>query len=263
MNPGEKFENDCYEYLTRTYKGTIFRSEGGMDSTKSDIAVMKNGFTRFYIEVKNADAQSGQFVLLPDEESETFVFSPRNRSEPNEMTEIIIQYMNNDFHRFSNAGTSGESLDIDPSVYSDWITQHYIDRGVKYVISRKDGFVILPIRNFSSYFKITAYYRTKKSGSGYPAKKDLADVTKEIISIYPSATFEIYDSELFVALDEPLRCDRFELGKYTYYFSRTDGGTYKIKRLSNTHNMNVIFSIKLKKGQDLQDLSEFEADLEN
>lgn len=103
MRPGEKFENACFDYLTKTYKSTAFRLDGGMDSTKSDIAVMKNSCVKFYIEAKDTAAQSGQFVLLSDEPTETFQFSSRNHSEPDEMTEIMIQYMNNDFHRFNNA----------------------------------------------------------------------------------------------------------------------------------------------------------------
>lgn len=264
MRPGEKFENDCYEYLKQKYNCTTFHLEGGMDSTKSDISVIKNGCIDFYIEAKDTAAQSGQFVLLPDEETETFIFSSKNRSGTNEMTDVIIQYMNNDFHRFYNAGTAGEALDIDSSVFSDWIIQHYIDRSVKYVISYKNDFVILPIRKFASYFEVVAKYRIKKSGSGYPAKKDLGDVKIEIERFYPSASFEIDDSKLIVTLNEPLCQDKIKLGKYTYYFSKTDVvNVYKIKRLSNTHNMNVIFSIKLKRNQDIQDLSEFEADLEN
>lgn len=83
------------------------------------------------------------------------------------------------------------------------------------------------------------------------------------MSVYPSAALKIEDSKIFAALDEPLFQKKFDIGKYTYYFSPADNNTYVIKRLSNTRNMNVIFSIKLKRTQDAQDLSEFEADLED
>lgn len=55
MKPGEKFEINCYEYLKKFYKNknTNFYHEGGMDSTKSDIAVVKNGSIEFYIEAKD------------------------------------------------------------------------------------------------------------------------------------------------------------------------------------------------------------------
>ena len=46
-------------------------------------------------------------------------------------------------------------------------------------------------------------------------------------------------------------------------YKRQDLGndTYEIRKLSNTRNMTVIFSIKLKKSQDINDLAEFEIDL--
>lgn len=263
LKPGEKFEIGCYEYLKRSYNlgDTTFHREGGMDSTKSDIAVIKNGQVDFFIEAKDTTAQSGQFVLLPDAESETFIFSPRNHSEPNEMTEIIIEYMNSDFDTFNNAGTAGEALDIDSSVFSKWIIEHYKEKNVKYVISYKNNYVVLPIRRFATYFDVHAKYRIKKSGSGKPAKKDIPAVTQTIKSIYPTATFSAEGKKLFASVSGPIAHDRFVLGKYTYYFSQQSSNLYEITRLSNTYNMNVIFSIQLKKSQDPSDLAEFEEDL--
>lgn len=263
MKPGEEFEIRCYEYLKRLYTTdtTSFHLEGGMNSTKSDIAVIKNGYIDFYIEVKDTLAQSGQFVLLPDEESRTFVFSPRNHSEPNEMTEIIIKYMNSDFDRFNNAGTAGESLNIDSTVFSNWIIQHYAEKNVKYVISYKNDYVILPIRKFAKYFTIFAKYRIKKSGSGEPAKKDISTVKAMIQSFYPMVSFSSQGKKLFANIDSKITQDRFIIGKYNYYFSKHDNNIYEIRRLSNTYNMNVIFSIQLKQSQDQSDLDEFKADL--
>lgn len=263
MNPGEAFEIRCFEYLKNTYatKETRFDRKGGMDSTTSDIAVIKNNKVDYYIEAKDSSAQSGQFVLLPDETSRTFIFSPRNHSEPNDMTDIIIEYMNQDFDRFNNAGTSGESLDIDTEVFAKWIVEHYKNRNVKYFMSYAREYIIFPIRKFTSYFDIVANYRIKKSGSGDPAKKDYYIVNSAITEIYPTAKFYEDGKKLFVELQSPLQNDRFQLGKYTYYFSKQEENIYRIKRLSNTYNMNVIFSIELKKGQASDDLEEFESDL--
>lgn len=263
MRPGEEFEIRCYEYLRHLYNvGNItFHREGGMDSTKSDIAVVKDGQTNFYIEAKDTSAQSGQFVLLPDQESKTFVFSPRNHSEPNKMTEIMVEYMNSDFDRFNNAGTAGEALDIDSSIFSEWIIKYYREKNVKYVISYKNNYVVLPIRRFAAYFDILANYRIKKSGSGEPAKKDIPAVKQAIELLYPTVSFITQGKKLFASLSESISQDRFIIGKYTYYFSGQASGEYEIRRLSNTYNMNVIFSIQLKKLQDPSDLAEFEADL--
>ncbi len=263
MRPGEKFEIQCYEYLKEFYstETTGFYHEGGMDSTKSDIAVIKNGKIEFYIEAKDSSAQSGQFVLLPDEDTETFVFSPRNKSKPNEMTCIIIHFMNSNFHRFNSAGTAGQSLDIDMNVFGDWIIEHYKDKNVKYVISYDGNYVILPIRKFKKYFDIVAKYRIKKSGSGEPAQKYIPSIQQSISGYYNTARFTKENKKLFVEITEPLTIDRFVLGKYTYYLSHQSLNEYEVRRLSNTYNMNVIFSIKLMKSQNEGDLEEFEADL--
>lgn len=264
MRPGEEFEIRCFEYLRNLYHqdGTDFHLEGGMNSTKSDIAVIKDGDIDFYIEAKDTAAQSGQFVLHPNEATKNFIFSSRNKSKPNEMTDIMISYMNNDFNRFNNAGTAGESLDISSSVFSNWIMQHYKNKNVKYVISYNQNYVVLPIRRFATYFDIIAKYRIKKSGSGEPAKRDFQLVKDKILTLYPTAIFTTSGKKFFVEIsDDLIQQTKFELGKYTYYFSRKNDGLYEIKRLSNTYNMNVIFSINLKKPQDPSDLSEFESDL--
>lgn len=263
MRPGEAFETRCYEYLKHFYRerSSKFYHEGGMDSTQSDIAVIKDGKIDFFIEAKDSLAQSGQFVLIPDEATETFIFSPRNHSKPNEMTNIIIEYMNRSFYKFYRAGTAGEALDMDTSVFSQWIIEHYKERNVKYVISYDGDYVIFPIRKFASYFDISAAYRIKKSGSGEPAKKDIGMVKQEIKNIYPSAVFTNEDKKLFAKITTPLTIDRFVLGKYTYYFSGQAPNVFEVRKLSNTYNMNVIFSIELIKTQDADDLDEFESEI--
>lgn len=263
MKPGEAFEIKCYEYLKNTYSSNSikFHREGGMDSTKSDISVYKNGNLQFYIEAKDASAQSGQFVLLPDESTQTFIFSPKNKSSENEMTDFMIQFMNSDFERFNNAGTSGEKLNIGNKIFSDWIINHYKSKNVKYVISKGRNFVILPLEKFNEYFNIKASFRIKKSGSGEPAKRDIPAVKKLFSENYPSAKYQEKGKKLFISTTEPISIDRFIMGKYTYYLSRQDDGIFEIRRLSNTYNMNVIFSISLQSEQDSHDLKIFEADI--
>ena len=265
MNPGEAFEIECYKYLKEYYDGfsCYFERQGGMDSTISDIAVKKNDTILFYIEAKNSSAQSGQFVLLPDNDEKKFIFSPRNHSKPNDMTNIMIEYMNRDFELFNTAGTSGKKLDIDSEIFAEWIIGHYNERNVKYFISYNNGYVILPINKFSTYFDITAKYRIKKSGSKDPAIKDLPIIKSRIKELYPAATISrIEGDKMYIHMSSPFARDRFQLGEYTYFFSpQEDAGYYRIKRLSNTYHMNVIFSIHLKKRQDPIDLVQFESEI--
>lgn len=264
MIPGEAFEIECCNYLNKVYSSTslYFDREGGMDSTKSDITVNKNDTLLFYMEAKEATAQSGQFVLIPDESSKSFIFSSKNHSEQNEMTDLIISYMNSDFDRFNNAGTAGEKLFINSTIFSNWIIKHYQDKNVKYVISKGKDYVIFPIEEFGSYFNIEANFRIKKSGSGEPAKCNHPDVKKIINQSYPSAQFTTKDKKIFAHIDTPINTTRFIMGKYTYYLSAKTSNLFEIRRLSNTYNMNVIFSIQLKQEQNINDLKKFETDIQ-
>lgn len=263
MYPGEEFEIRCYEYLKRMYstQNVDFKREGGMDSTISDIAVIKDGRTAYYIEAKDSKAQSGQFVLIPNSEKEKFVFSTKNKSEENEMTDIIIDYMNNDFSRFNTAGTSGEKIDIDSSIFSDWIIRHYKEKGVKYIISKKKEFVICPIDRFSAYFDIIAKFRIKKSGSTSPSPKDYQMIKDAIMPYYSDASFITNDGKFFATIEKSITKDHFVLGKYTYLLAKRNPDFYEIRRLSNTYNMNVIFSICIKSEQEPNDLLKFTSDL--
>lgn len=146
-------------------------------------------------------------------------------------------------------------------VFADWIIEHYKDKNVKYVISCDRDYVIFPIRKFKQYFNIIANYRIKKSGSGEPAKKDIPAVKQMIKAYYDTARFSQEEKKLFVDISERINKDRFILGDYTYYLSEQNSGDYEVRRLSNTYNMNVIFSIELIKTQDENDLEEFESDL--
>lgn len=260
MKPGEKFELMCYEYLKKTYKNEKidFYHGESMDSTKPDIAVIKNGKIIFFIEVKDKKAQSGQFVVKADKLTKKFDFSAKNKSNPNEMTDVIIDYMNSNFEYFSNAGTAGQHLDINMDIFENWIIKYYENKNVKYVISFDGEYVIFPIRKFGKYFDITASYRVKKSGSRKPAKKDI-DIIKQYIKCQYSNTNFIQDKDkIYVEIDTPLITDRFRLDGFTYYLSKQSSNKYEVRKLSNTYNMNVIFSIKLIKSQSLIDLKEFE-----
>ena len=73
--------------------------------------------------------------------------------------------------------------------------------------------------------------------------------------------FFLKEKKLFVDISEKIQKDKFVLGDYTYYLSRQNSEIYEVRKLSNTYNMNVIFSIELIKTQDENDLKEFKSDL--
>lgn len=253
----EIHEKECYQYLRNTFgQDAEFIHHGGSDSTISDIQVRTKNGQSFWIECKSPQAQSGQFVAIPKDGR--FYFSERNKSLPNEISEFIINIMNRDFYKYSNAGTAGIGLDINSDIFAYWIKNMYKNKGVKYFIthSTTGKYVILPLDDISRYYSIGATFRAKKSGSSNVAKSSQEMVAQRIVeSLNVSASQIEYGVKMRV--DSPLIADKqkIEINGYVYMFSKTPDGCFVIRRLSNTNNLNVIFSVSLKNESGLSENS--------
>ena len=104
-----------------------FTHKGGADSAVPDILVeTRQGFC-FYIEAKHSPAQCGQFVLLPDIMTQTFQYSKQNTDSINSLAQMIIEYMNQKFDDYRNAGTAGKEIVMPGSqeIFAAWIVEHY------------------------------------------------------------------------------------------------------------------------------------------
>ncbi|MBE6327289.1 MAG: hypothetical protein E7077_09590 [Bacteroidales bacterium] len=251
----EIHEKECYQYLKNVFgQDAEFIHHGGSDSTISDIQVRTKNGQSFWIECKSPQAQSGQFVAIPKDGR--FYFSERNKSVPNEISEFIINIMNRDFYKYSNAGTAGIGLDINSDIFAYWIKNMYKKKGVKYFIthSTTGKYVILPLDDISRYYSIGATFRAKKSGSSNVAKSSQEMVAQRIVeSLNVSASQIEYGVKMRV--DSPLIADKqkIEINGYVYMFSKTPDGCFVIRRLSNTNNLNVIFSVSLKNESGLSE----------
>lgn len=253
-----QFEDDCFDYLNRKY-GTKCRLTpmGKADSTRPDI-LLETLSSSFFIEVKEPNSQSGQFVLLPNMDEQKFIFSPKNKTRPNIFTSRIIDHMNERFNQFYLAGTAGKPLNIDPTIFYDWITGYYSSKGVKYFITKSLDYILLPVSKFKDYFDVSAKYRMKRSGSSAPSAKYHSQLIEELQENYGITRYVIEGRRVLVSGGDHLNKVRFVLGKYQYYLSERETGIFEVRQLSNTCNMNVIFSISLKAEQDLGDLATFE-----
>ncbi|MBQ9665563.1 MAG: DNA (cytosine-5-)-methyltransferase [Bacteroidaceae bacterium] len=261
------FEEDCCAYLTKKYGDSpcSFEAHGGADSTSSDICVKKGGVMKFNIEVKMSGAQCGQFVLFPNMAKQRFDFSPRNKSPLSDSAKAIIAYMDEHFDLYSPLTRSGENLDIPRELMFDWVKQYYSEcKGTRYFMTRYDDFVISDIDRIEHYFDISATYRIKQSGSAHPTAKNL----KEIQSIADSWGLENKDLTLdngncYISIKNTEDIIKLHGSSYAYQFKREKGNLYEVKRLSNTANANVIFSVHAKNPQQPEDLKKFEEDLLN
>lgn len=251
MSVWEKFETECVEYLNRTFGAyASFEGKGGSDSTVSDIKVSQlatNPGKQFYIEAKHCPAQCGQFVLLPNLRTRTFEYSRLNATKINPYSMAIIEYMNGFFEEYKEAGTAGKDINIEngPAIFASWIIQAYKDKGAKLIITNNK--VILPVESFSRYFNVTATYRIKRSGSSSVGRGRMKVVSDYLKKNYPITSILSDKDKLFVTSDRYLHNRRFIIDGTEYMISMRDN-RYEIRRLSNTFNANVIFSIDLKSG---------------
>lgn len=246
MSKWKEFEIDCTNYLSKTYgQYAQFTHQGGEDSTTPDIFV-ETSTGAFYIDVKHSPAQCGQFVLIPNITTRKFEYSKQNVNRINSYASMIIKHMNKSFDEFREAGTTGKDIIMEngDQIFSDWIIDIYKEKGTKFFIT--NNYTILPIERVKDYFHITATYRIKRSGSSSVGKSHL-DSVKDYINSHNATIHEILtlEDKLFIVSDDELHNQRFVLQGYEYMYSLRDK-KYEIRKLSNTYNANVIFSIRLK-----------------
>jgi hypothetical protein len=235
----KKFENECVVYLSEKYD-KLFKLQGESDSTVSDI-LFNNGRKKFYIEAKMSNAQCGQFVLLPDSNTKTFKYSPKNKTKENEYTRMIINFMDRNFDGFCNSGTAGSDINMPKPVFYNWIINYYKEKGTEFFITKDEGeFLIFPIDQFPKYFDVTAKYREKKSGSSSLNNSNKPDFEYAMGIAGIDFSFRGLD----IISDRYLDGIKVNGNKYDYLL-RENKGNYKVRKLSNTRNANVIFSIEL------------------
>ncbi len=255
MEDWKKFENDCFNYLKEKYLFAEFMLKGESDSTVSDIEVIPKANKSFFIEIKMPKAQSGQFVIIKNNNS--FKFSEKNKSAKNEFTDKIIDFININYEVYEDIGTTSLNIDIENKTFSKWIIDHYMQKNVKYIITRFiNDFVIFPIGKFDEYFKITGNLRCKKSGSSKIPQKYFSEIIKYLKDI---------DSELKTTSNNNIISICFK-NKHKFYINdncyqlsqQSDSNTFEIRKLGKTNNPTVIFSIECIKKQDNKDLNDFE-----
>ena len=262
------FEKECVEYLNKAYTPTkqcTFTLNGGSDSTASDIVVKTKSGNTFNIEAKMPAAQAGQFVLFPNEKERIFEYSDRNRSPKNSIAEKIVECMTSDYNTYCNPKTKGIELDLPVSLMFDWVKDYYSTvKQTRYFITQYDNeFVIMPVEKIDKYFDISGTYRVKKSGSCCPSPnnvQEIEQILKEEGLESGTPLFKDDECQVFIQSNCP---DTFMLAgtSYRYKFNNIKGNIYGIRRLSNTANANVIFSLTAKTPQQKADLEQFENDL--
>lgn len=263
MKNWEKFESESLLYIQKEFGNlATFVGVGSHDSTVSDIKVIKDGETVFFIESKDSLAQCGQFVLEPDYEKRLFVYSRRNKSSY-ENARIIVEYMNAHFENYAPKvnGEKYSQLDLNQEICFNWVKKYYREeKKCEYFITMYEGdFVISHISNIDKYFEISAAYRRKTSGSCKPAKRNIPEIKRCLIK--NGIVFRGLNNDTF-EIDIVNKDVTFKLKgeSYRYQFTKI-GEKFKITRLSNTRNWNVIFTLHAKSPQRPEDIEMLKKDL--
>ena len=240
MQKWEQFEIECTNYLQENYKDMIFEHNGGSDSTTSDIKVNNE----YYIEVKHTPAQCCQFVLFP--ENNYFYYSQDNKKPLNQYSARIIDFMNQRYEYYSTCNKAKLIIYNDCEIdFFGCVKEFYKYKNVKYFIT--NNFLLVPLDDIQEVFNISAVYRVKKSGSKNPNKSMIDTLTQYINQNYDINSIKYDGNHLIINSNNNLNKQFFIFGEYKYMFSEKDDN-YVLRQLSNTCNSNVIFSIKLKKG---------------
>jgi hypothetical protein len=250
------FEIDCEQYLNTNVNTPLvsFKCKGGSDAHDNDIYIFKNGNMVGSIEAKMNSCQSGQFVVLINENQ--FVFSPKNVYESNSYSDIIIDYLNKNFDKYSIVTTGGFDIPIDPYVMYSWVKNHYKNvKGSNYMIT---GFLhgkklILPIEELEKYFSISASFRRKQSGTRHLSKVAQNSAYIELNNHVNTlgiklVSFERIGTKVEAVLDNSITNTSnlyFNFDEYQGFLSLKSNNTYYIKMRSNTNNPNVVFSLAL------------------
>lgn len=257
MNTWEQFEIDCTNFLTEQFgEYATFIHQGKSDSTVPDIKVITKRNKQFYIEAKHSPAQCGQFVLLPNIETKKFEYSKMNSTKINKFSKIIINHMDKNFEEFKEAGTAGKNIEFKHSqkIFTQWIINTYKEKNVKFFITNNN--VILPIEKFADYFTVSAKYRIKRSGSSTVSNGKIDKVLNYLKTRYPDAETVATNDRIYIKTNCDLHNERFMLDQNEYMISKRENG-FEIRKLSNTFNANVIFSIELKTNKEGLSISDF------
>ena len=121
---------------------------------------------------------------------------------------------------------------------------------------------MFPISEFGKYFATSAKYRMKKSGSSNPPKKSYQEI-ESLLSKSQFTNFQLEQNKKKLYLSTEYNMDEQKLygEDYTYLCVKESPAKFKVTKLSNTANSNVIVAIKLKNSQNQNDLKQFLLDL--
>lgn len=247
MENWEIYETNSKNYLNSILNNTdiVFEKTGGSDSTSNDILVKFKGKSLFSIEAKLSPSQCGQFVLVRDELNKLTL--SENMRFSNKYTNQIIELIDTNYEN----EISLLNLDISQNLLSNWVKEHYIKKGVEFIItstSLNSFNSIIPVNEIEKYFEFSGVLRRKRSGTRGVPKRDKNESKLLLEKHLKNLKINDYvidesDGDVTFRLNE-------DSGIYNnlyfdkYFISKVNLNMYKVKVRATTNNLNVVFSLK-------------------
>lgn len=256
----EMFESEAVLFLEQALCKTdcVVCKCGGHNSRESDIQIFAGDGSSFFVETKMPKSQTSQFVL--DVQDTGIFFSENNLSKKNWYSLKILKFLNNKFNDISEIRCFGpQVLDVPKKVSFGYIKKDFKEKGIKFVVSRdkSNNFVVIPIERLDWFFDVKCILRRKKSGSRKLSEKYSEDFEKSVMSNLNVRILK-EGNRYFVVSEEPIsrgNCyiDSVGHSDIRYFLSQKSENVYEIRILSNTNNINVIFSLDRKQDIDIGD----------
>lgn len=264
----DKFESKCARYLRKQFPGHKFTLKGGNNRTTSDILVDD----KFYIECKMTEngskkvgAQSTGFGIKLIENGNNKFFECSDTALDNEAASEIMSYINNninDFIKLIEPHSSKIRLDLDISIFANWICDYYKHKGVEFFITAFDNeFAIFKntVRNILKYFNIVAFARYYSNGSKNLPLSQRDEIISGLKKQCKISSSRYDDKQSFVTIKGEIENPYFDIGDTKIYLSDKNQkpNEYRVMKVSDVGSPRVLFSLYTKANQDARDLEQF------
>lgn len=248
MEKWQIFEENVTNFLINEFTDVSITNTGDRDSTVPDIKV-KKGDSYLFVEAKYIPSQSGQIVVLVN--NNQFEFSSGSKNRLNSFTTQIINKLNEDFDRYSDVEQSSIPIDIDENILFGWIQQTYLDKNAEWIISSnkhnsftKDELILIPINEMNNFFTVSVSLRRKKSGSSSVARSRQEEVKTICQNIF-NKDIQIIGNKSYIEL-ESLPANIHLNDTYCLKKQPLNGTFYEIRKKGTTNNPNIMFELKMK-----------------
>lgn len=257
MKKWEKFEIEAVEYLNEKIDKPIsFKRLGSSNSSDPDIKVYLNDNEIFTIEVKFANAQSGQLVVF-ETENGLEISKETVKNINNKFNQSILNLFNETPEECIPDNQKKLYIELPPEIGYGWLRENYkIGNSVFIIMSDQLNAYksIFHIDEIEEYLDFKCAIRRKKSGTRNLAQKNLQHSKLNLEKHAEQLGLKVIDicrEGVKTRVELNSQCILKKGQRYFgdgYYLSpvRDSVSEYFIKSLSKTNNLNILFEITYK-----------------